>query len=154
MNLKHRKATLDDLQDIIALLADDKLGSTREHASPQMSQAYIDAFHHIEKDANQYLMVVEKGQNIIATCHLTLIPSLTFTGSTRLQIEAVRVHSNARGQGVGKKMIKMAIDWGKTQGATIIQLTTNKERPEALKFYETLGFSATHEGMKLYLSTA
>ena len=76
--------------------------------------------------------------------------SLTFAGSTRLQIEAVRVHSRARGQNIGQQMIEFAINWGFDHGATIIQLTTNKERPDALRFYEKLEFKATHEGMKLY----
>lgn len=77
--------------------------------------------------------------------------SLTFAGSTRLQIEAIRVHSSARRQNIGQQMIEFAISWGKEHGAKIFQLTTNKERPDAFRFYEKLGFKATHEGMKLYL---
>ena len=96
-------------------------------------------------------MVLENDGEVIGTCHLTLMPSLTFSGSTRLQIEAVRVKQSIRGQNLGSKMIEFAINWGKEYGATIIQLTTNKKRPDALRFYEKLGFKASHEGMKLYL---
>ncbi|WP_419421222.1 GNAT family N-acetyltransferase (plasmid) [Legionella sp. D16C41] len=79
------------------------------------------------------------------------MPSLTFTGATRLQIEAVRIHNKYRGQGIGKKMISEAIKHGINHGASIIQLTTNKQRKNAINFYQDLGFKATHEGMELYL---
>lgn len=151
MNLTHRKARIDDLKAIISLLADDKLGVTREQSSDEINQRYIDAFYKINNDPNQYLMVICKEEKIIGTCHLTLIPSLTFTGSTRMQIEAVRVYSDARDQNIGQRMIEFAMDWGKKHGAIIFQLTTNKERADALRFYEKLGFKATHIGMKLYL---
>mgnify|MGYP000232601871 FL=1 len=151
MNIIHRRAKLEDLKAIVSLLVDDKLGHTREQAGDEIAQEYLDAFAKIDSDSNQYLMVLENDGEVIGTCHLTLMPSLTFSGSTRLQIEAVRVNSNIRGQNLGQQMIKFAINWGKEHGATIIQLTTNKERPDALKFYEKLGFKASHEGMKLYL---
>ena len=150
-NITHRKARIGDLTQIIKLLADDKLGRTREQADDEVAQNYLDAFAKIDSDPNQYLMVLENDGEVIGTCHLTLMPSLTFSGSTRLQIEAVRVDRRIRGQNLGQQMIKVAINWGKEHGATIIQLTTNKERPDALMFYEKLGFKATHEGMKLYL---
>ena len=151
MNLIHRRAKLSDLKEIVALLSDDKLGQTREQSCDEIAQSYLDAFTKIDSDPNQYLMVLESDERIIGTCHLTLIPSLTFSGSTRLQIEAVRVHSSARGQNIGQQMIELAINWGMKHGAKIIQLTTNKERPDAIRFYGKLGFKATHEGMKLYL---
>ena len=151
MNIIHRRAKLEDLKAIVSLLVDDKLGRTREQAGDEIAQEYLDAFAKIDSDPNQYLMVLENDGEVIGTCHLTLMPSLTFSGSTRLQIEAVRVNSSIRGQNLGQQMIKFAINWGKEHGATIIQLTTNKERPDALKFYEKLGFKASHEGMKLYL---
>ena len=96
-------------------------------------------------------MVLENDFEVIRTCHASLMPSLTFSGSTRLQIEAVRVDRRIRGQNLGQQMIEFAINWGFDHGATIIQLTTNKERPDALRFYEKIGFKASHEGMKLYL---
>lgn len=151
MNIIHRRAKPDDLKDIVSLLADDKLGRTREQASSEVAESYLNAFAKIDSDPNQYLMVLEYNGEVIGTCHLTLMPSLTFSGSTRLQIEGVRVNASIRGQNLGQQMIEFAMNWGKEHGATIIQLTTNKERPDALKFYEKLGFKASHEGMKLYL---
>lgn len=151
MNIIHRRAKLDDLKEIVSLLADDKLGRMREQEGSEVAQEYLDAFAKIDSAPNQYLMILENDAEVIGTCHLTLMPSLTFSGSTRLQIEAVRVNSSIRGQNLGQKMIEFAINWGKEYGATIIQLTTNKERPDALRFYEKLGFKASHEGMKLYL---
>ena len=151
MNIIQRRAKLEDLKVIVSLLADDKLGRTREQAGDEIAQEYLDAFAKIDSDPNQYLMVLENDGEVIGTCHLTLMPSLTFSGSTRLQIESVRINSSIRGQNLGQQMIKFAINWGKEYGATIFQLTTNKERPDALRFYEKLGFKASHEGMKLYL---
>jgi len=150
-NLSHRQATFHDLSRIVELLAEDELGKTREFLSDtqKLDQRYGDAFERINNDPNQYLMVVEEGDQIVGTCHLTLMPSLTFTGSTRLQIEAVRVSAEKRGQGIGAWMMAQAIYFGKSQGATIIQLTTNKKRPQAKEFYESLGFISSHEGMKL-----
>ena len=154
MNIIHRRAKPDDLKAIVSLLADDKLGCTREQAGDEVAQEYLDAFSKIDSDPNQYLMVLENDFEVIGTCHLTLMPSLTFSGSTRLQIEAVRVNSSVRGQNIGQQMIEFSINWGKEHGAKIIQLTTNKERQDALRFYEKLEFKATHEGMKLYLEQA
>jgi ribosomal protein S18 acetylase RimI-like enzyme len=136
---------------IVALLVEDELGASRENLAEELDAAYIDAFNKIYIDPNQYLMVVEKGHEIVGTCHLTMMPSLTFKGSTRMQIEAVRVADKYRGQKIGEWMIKEALEYGKLRGAKLIQLTTNKKRDRAKKFYETLGFEATHEGMKLSL---
>ena len=147
-----RKATLNDLPSIIALLADDELGNTREQSDTTIAPRYLTAFELINKDPNQFLMVVtNEAQTVIGTCHLTLMPSLTFTGSTRFQIEAVRIAASCRGQKIGEWMIKEVIALGKTHGATIIQLTTNIKRPKAKSFYEKVGFESTHIGMKLYL---
>ncbi|HJK86149.1 MAG TPA: GNAT family N-acetyltransferase [Candidatus Megaira endosymbiont of Nemacystus decipiens] len=157
MNIIHRKKhKLDDLKEIVSLLSDDKLGQKREQigceqTSSEVAQSYLDAFAKIDSDPNQHLMVLGNDGEVIGTCHLTLMPSLTFSGRTRLQIEAVRVVRRIRGQNLGQQMIEFAINWGKEYGAAIIQLTTNKERAKALRFYEKLGFKATHEGMKLYL---
>ena len=149
--LTQRKATLIDLPAIIALLIDDELGGNREINHEQPDKRYLDAFNLISTDPNQYLMVITNPIDIVGTCHLTLMPSLTFIGSTRLQIEAVRIAKNHRGQKIGEWMMNQAIAFAKSNNASIIQLTTNKERPSAKKFYEQLGFKATHEGMKYYL---
>lgn len=153
--LTARKATLNDLPAIINLLIEDELGQTREKIGDVIEQRYINAFQRIDSDSNQYLMVVANTeQKIVATCHLTIMPSLTFIGSTRMQIEAVRVSPLYRGQRIGEWMMNTAFEWARANGATIIQLTTNKERPKAKRFYERLGFVATHEGMKRYCGEA
>jgi GNAT superfamily N-acetyltransferase len=149
--LTHRKATLTDLATIIELiLEDDELAQGRESQNVH-DQRYIDAFDKINADPNHYLMVVERGVEIVATCHLTVIPSLSFLGSTRLQIEEVRVRKKYRSKGIGEWMIKAAIAYGIERGAKIVQLTANKKRVRAHSFYEKLGFEASHEGMKLYM---
>ncbi len=150
-NLTHRKAKIADLPHLVDLLLEDELGASRESRSAELDENYIKAFHKIDSDPNQYLMVVENGDEIIGTCHLTIMPSLTFIGSTRMQIEAVRVAGKYRGQKIGSWMFDQAISYVKKHDVSIIQLTTNKKRPKAKHFYEKLGFEASHEGMKLYL---
>ena len=147
----HRKSRIADLPRLIELLLEDELGSSRESRSAAVHENYTKAFHNIDSDPNQYLMVVENGDEIIGTCHLTIMPSLTFIGSTRMQIEAVRVAAKYRGQKIGSWMFDQAISYAKEHDVSIIQLTTNKKRPKAKHFYEKLGFEASHEGMKLYL---
>lgn len=150
--LTARKAVLNDLPVIVNLLVEDELGQTREKVGDEVDPRYISAFERIDADSNQYLMVVENTEKqIIATCHLTIMPSLTFIGSTRMQIEAVRVSSLYRGQKIGEWMMNTAFEWGKTKQVSIVQLTTNKLRPRAKQFYEYLGFEASHEGMKYYM---
>lgn len=152
MSLTFRQARIEDLKTIIQLLNDDKLGKTRESAGIQVDDCYIKAFEKILEDSNQYLMVAVQDNDIIGTCHLTIMPSLTFKGSTRMQIEAVRIANNLRGQGLGEKMMTEALQFAQDNQVKIVQLTTNKLRDDAKKFYERLGFSASHEGMKLFLS--
>ena len=150
--LTARKAILSDLQAIIDLLVEDELGQTREKIGDVIDQRYINAFERIDADSNQYLMVVVNvEQQIVATCHLTIMPSLSFIGSTRMQIEAVRVSSRNRGQKIGEWMMEASFEWAKIHNVSIIQLTTNKLRPRAKQFYERLGFEASHEGMKYYI---
>ena len=150
-NITNRKARLNDLPRLIELLSEDELGQTRESKSSELDENYIKAFHKIDSDSNQYLMVVENDSEIIGTCHLTIMPSLTFRGSSRLQIEAVRVVGKYRGQKIGSWMLNKAINYAKENDISIIQLTTNKKRQKAKAFYEKLGFEGSHEGMKLYL---
>ncbi len=150
-NLTHRKAIIADLPRLVELLLEDELGSTRESKSSAVHENYIKAFHKIDSDPNQYLMVIENDDEILGTCHLTIMSSLTFIGSTRMQIEAVRVAGKYRGQKIGSWMFDQAISYAKEHDVSIIQLTTNKKRPKAKHFYEKLGFEASHEGMKLYL---
>lgn len=149
--LTFRLARKDDLLDIVRMLADDNLGATREKFSDILSDNYIKAFDIINSDHNQELTIVEMNGVKVATFHLTFIQYLTHQGGLRGQIEAVRTHSNYRGQGIGGKVFDYAINRAKEKGCILLQLTTDKKRPDALRFYETLGFVATHEGMKLKL---
>lgn len=146
-NLSSRKATINDVSQIVELLLEDDLGQSRENA--QNNDAYLNAFKLIDKDPNQYLMVVEQNNQIIATCHLTIMPSLTFQGTTRMQIEAVRVSKDFRGQGIGEWMFQKVKEYAQSRNASLLQLSTNSKRPRAKHFYEKLGFETSHIGMKM-----
>jgi GNAT superfamily N-acetyltransferase len=146
-----RRATKADLPAIIALLADDKLGQGREDAADPPNPAYVSAFAAIEADANQFLAVVEEAGTVIGCLQLSFIPGLSRLGLWRGQIEAVRIAAGRRGDGLGRQMFKWAIAECRARGCGLVQLTTDKQRPEARLFYESLGFVASHEGMKLAL---
>ncbi|WP_420387723.1 GNAT family N-acetyltransferase [Roseivirga sp.] len=149
--MKIRKAESKDLDQIVAMLADDELGKLRENYRQPLPASYLEAFKRIDSDKNQELMVVESDQGqMIGTMQLSFIPYLTYQGGVRAQIEAVRIHKDFRGSGLGREMFEWAIERASTMGAHVLQLTTDKQRPEALKFYEKLGFVASHEGMKLH----
>lgn len=150
-----KKAKKKDLPFIVALLADDELGKTREgfHSqnADQISQEYEVAFEKINDDKNQELMVLEdENGSVIGTFQLSFIQYLTYKGGIRAQIEAVRIRKDMRGTGLGKTMFLWAINRAKERNAHLLQLTTDKKRPEALQFYKSLGFIASHEGMKLH----
>ncbi|MCK5402355.1 MAG: GNAT family N-acetyltransferase [Flavobacteriaceae bacterium] len=146
-----RKATENDVSSIVEMIADDKLGIKRENFKSPLPKEYIDAFKNINKDKNQELIVVENNEKeIIGTLQLTFIQYLTYQGGIRAQIEAVRIKKDQRGVGLGKKMFEWAINRAKERNAHLLQLTTDKKRPKAIKFYENLGFKATHEGMKIH----
>ncbi len=146
-----RKASQADLAAIVAMLADDALGAKREDASPPLNARYIDAFNAIESDPNQLLAVVEQDEHVIGCLQLSFIPGLSRKGMWRGQIESVRIASNIRGGGVGRQMIAWAIDKCRERGCGLVQLTTDKSRADALRFYQSLGFVDSHEGMKLSL---
>ncbi|MGB1249987.1 MAG: GNAT family N-acetyltransferase [Candidatus Promineifilaceae bacterium] len=146
-----RDATLDDLSAVVAMLADDDLGSGREVASAEISPAYTAAFHKITSDSNHRLIIAELNGDIVGTFHLIYIPSLSYTGRTRAQIESVRTVNHLRGQGIGKQMMAWAIEEARNAGCNLVQLSTNNYRKRAHRFYEKLGFKASHQGMKLIL---
>ncbi|ENP8319986.1 TPA: GNAT family N-acetyltransferase [Vibrio vulnificus] len=151
MRLKYRSADLEDLESLVALLSNDSLGSKREDASIPSNSAYLEAFEAITRDPNNELLVVELENSLVGMLQITYIPYLTHIGSWRCLIEGVRIHSDYRGQGFGEKMFEYAIEQAKNKGCTIVQLTSDKQRPDAIRFYEKLGFKATHEGFKLAL---
>lgn len=137
---------------IIGLIANDKLGQLREEYRNPLPNPYYDAFENIAADPNQELMVMEtESGQIIGTLQLSFIQYLTYQGGIRAQIEAVRVDKAFRGKGIGQQLFAWAIQRAKEKKAHVVQLTTDKKRSEALKFYEKLGFVASHEGMKLHL---
>lgn len=150
--LKFRRAAEQDLEAIIALLADDILGASREGRDVRTMQAYGAAFAEIDGDANQYLAVAEDDGRIVGTLQLTFIPGLARGGVRRGQIEAVRVAGDRRGEGIGEAMFQWAIQLCRDRGCGLVQLTTDKARPNAHLFYERLGFEPSHIGYKLALS--
>lgn len=146
-----RNAIKSDVSAIVQMIANDKLGKLRENYQNPLPDRYYEAFQNITNDPNQELMVIEDNNKVIGTLQLSFIQYLTYQGGIRAQIEAVRVHEDYRGKGIGQKLFKWAISKTKEKGAHVVQLTTDKKRPEALVFYEKLGFKASHEGMKLHL---
>lgn len=150
--LKFRCATSDDLPSIVKLLADDPLGSKREHYSIPLPQSYYDAYAAIERDENNELVVVEDAeQQILGVLQMTFIPAITYKGSWRALIEGVRVASHVRSSGIGRQLFLWAIERARARGCHMLQLTSDKARPDAIRFYKSLGFVASHEGMKLKL---
>ena len=131
------------------MLADDPLGALREKIDIPLPAAYLRAFDQIKNDGNQELTVAEIDGEIVGTFQLTFIQYLTHQGGLRAQIEAVRVSSAHRGKRIGGQMLSYAIGRAKGKGCYVVQLTTDKQRPGAIHFYESLGFVATHAGMKL-----
>lgn len=145
----YRRATEADLGAIVAMLADDVLGASRETASSAVDECYRAALAEIDADPNQFLCVVEDGPQIVGTLQLTFIPGLSRNGTKRGQIEAVRIASDRRGGKLGEAMFAWAIGECRANGCSLVQLTTDKARPDAHRFYERLGFEPTHTGYKL-----
>lgn len=149
--LTFRRATSDDLGTMVDLLADDPLGRGREVLSEELDPQYVSAFRAIEADSNQLLVVAEDSGVTVGCLQLTFIPGLSRGGALRGQIEGVRVAASHRGDGVGKSLFEWAIEQCRARGCRLVQLTSDKSRSDAIRFYESLGFEASHEGMKLAL---
>lgn len=143
------RARAEDVGAIVDLLRDDVLGATREDHG---YAAYERAFEAIDRDPSHYLAVVRDPEGVVVgVMQLTLVPGLSRGGSLRLLIEAVRVAATARGSGLGGAMFDWAHAYGRGRGARLVQLTSDKARTDAHRFYERLGYRATHEGYKLPL---
>ncbi|HEY0547615.1 MAG TPA: GNAT family N-acetyltransferase [Pyrinomonadaceae bacterium] len=151
LNISIRRATREDVPSIVRLLADDPLGSKREKYEQPLPESYCDAFREIDDDRQNELVVVELDGEVIGTMQLTFIPSLSFQGGKRAQVEGVRVDSRHRNLGLGHKLFEWAIERARAEGCRFVQLTTNIERTDAHRFYYDLGFTASHTGMKLDL---
>ena len=143
-----RRATADDVPVLVALLTDDPLGRDRE--SPDLGP-YRRAFAAVDADPAQLLLAVTHGPDVVGPAQLTEIPGLSRGGTTRLQVEAVHVRTDLRGQGIGAALFTWTVDEARRRGCGLVQLTTDTRRPEAHRFYERLGFTASHVGFKLPL---
>ena len=144
-----RKAYIEDLPDIVRMLADDELGSHREKYEDPLPNDYYQAFKSIESQIGNQILVATENQVVIGCLQLTIIPGLARQGMKRAQIEGVRVDGKQRGKGTGEALLKEAIAIAKSEECGLVQLTTDKQRNDAHRFYEQLGFAASHEGMKL-----
>ena len=149
--LTFRDATAADLPVIVAMLADDALGREREAPEEPLQASYYETFAAIERDPNNALIVACAGDEVVGALQLSFMPSISYRGSWRATIENVRTSNALRGQGVGRALVEHAIARARAHGCRIIQLTTDKRRTDAHRFYERLGFVASHEGMKLHL---
>ena len=149
--IRFRRAVSGDLEAIVALLANDPLGREREQHGPELDPRYRAAFTEIERDPHQLLGIAEGEGGIVGVLQLSFIPGLTRRGMWRGQIEGVRVAPTERGSGVGRRMLEWAIEECRKRGCGLVQLTSDERRADAHRFYEALGFRATHRGYKLPL---
>ncbi|WP_156727836.1 GNAT family N-acetyltransferase [Streptomyces apocyni] len=148
-DLEIRPATSADIPDLVAMLADDPLGAQRE--SPDDLTPYRIAFERLAQDPNQHLVVAVRASRVVGTLQLTIIPGLSRRGATRSLIEGVRVHGDERGSGLGTQLIQWAVDTSRHHDCQLVQLTSDATRTDAHRFYERLGFTASHLGFKLQL---
>jgi GNAT superfamily N-acetyltransferase len=150
-DIRFRLATRADLPSIVRMLSDDDLGSQREHYETPLPESYYLAFEQIDRDPNHELIVAEQAGEVLGTLHLMFLPSLSFQGGLRAQVESARVDKRFQSQGIGGEMMKWALECARQRGAHVVQLTTHKTRLDAHRFYERLGFMGSHLGMKLSL---
>lgn len=147
-----RPATRDDVPAIVALLADDEHGATREDPANDLDRGYLVAFEAIDGDPNHELIVAtDDDGTVIATFQLSFLPGISHRGAWRAQVEAVRVARDRRGSGLGHELMSWAIDRARERECRMVQLTSNATRDRAHRFYASLGFETTHHGMKLVL---
>lgn len=151
MVMEFRKANKKDIHSIVRLLADDELGSQRERFEEPLPAAYDEAFEAMELQAGNQIILAVENEKVIGCLQLTIIPGLARLGMKRAQIEGVRVDRNYRGKKIGEKLFEKAISIAKSEQCGMVQLTTDKQRSDAHRFYDKLGFTASHEGMKLIL---
>ncbi|MEV4245376.1 GNAT family N-acetyltransferase [Streptosporangium canum] len=149
MSVNFRTARAGDVPLIVAMIADDAIAAARQGAYGDEHRA---AFEVIDADPNNELIVAELDGEVVGTMQLTYIPGISRRGALRMQIEAVRIDSALRGRGLGRQMMEWAVERGRARGCALVQLTTDKARKDAHRFYDSLGFVASHEGYKLALS--
>lgn len=146
-----RPAKREDLPSIVRMLADDDLGSQRERFEDPLPESYYKAFERIANDVNHELIVVDIDGEVVGTLQLMFLPSISYQGGVRAQVESVRVDRKFRGRGIGSKMMKWVVERARGRDAHLVQLTTHRSREDAHRFYERLGFTKSHLGMKLNL---
>jgi GNAT superfamily N-acetyltransferase len=149
--LSFRLATRSDVPDIVRMLADDPLGAKREALTSPLPGSYYAAFDAVDQDPNNELVVAILSGRVVGVLQITFIPYLTYRGGWRALIEGVRVDSSVRAGGIGKRLFEWAIARARERGCHLVQLTSDKARADAIRFYENLGFVASHEGLKLHL---
>jgi len=147
-----RDAEERDLPAIVALYADDELGATREQPGEPLADGYRRAFVAISDDPRTRLVVAEEHGEVVGTLQLSFLSHLVRRGGDRAQIEAVRIAAGHRGSGLGRELISWAVEQARLRGCVLVQLTTDASRTDARRFYESLGFAASHVGMKLPLT--
>ncbi len=150
-DLVFRRAVSSDLPAIVAMLADDMLGRQRENTSEPVAECYRQAFEAIHADPNQLLAVAELDGTVVGTLQISFMPGLSRQGAWRAEIESVRVSNQARGAGLGRRMMEWAIEQCRRRDCQIVQLTSDLKRVDAHRFYDQLGFSASHKGYKMTL---
>lgn len=149
--ITYRLATREDLPVIVKMLADDSVAKNRETVNGELAPGYLAAFDAIEHSPLNELCVADRDGRIIGCLQLTYIPGLSYKGMWRALVEAVRVAPDLRGQGIGGAFMRWAMDRARARGCGMMQLTSNKRRPDAHRFYVQLGFEQSHEGFKLML---
>ncbi|MDX3241553.1 GNAT family N-acetyltransferase [Streptomyces sp. ME18-1-4] len=148
-DLEIRAAVAEDIPAIVGMLADDPLGAQRE--SPDDLSPYLTALERLTDDPNQHLVVAVRKGRVVGTLQLTIVPGLSRRGSTRSIIEGVRVHADERGSGLGTRFVEWAVEESRRENCQLVQLTSDTTRTDAHRFYERLGFVASHVGFKLQL---
>jgi GNAT superfamily N-acetyltransferase len=148
-DLRFRRATADDISAIVAMFADDRLGRGRE--TPDDLAPYHAAYERVAADPGQHLVVAERDGRPVGVLQLSVIPGLSRRGTTRSIIEAVRVQRDARGDGLGTRLMEWAVEESRRLGCTLVQLTSDATRTDAHRFYERLGFTGSHIGFKMQL---
>jgi GNAT superfamily N-acetyltransferase len=151
MNINFRPARIEALPEIVRMLADDFLGAARERYEDPLPESYFRAFAEIDADKNNELIAAEMNGEIVATLQITFTPSISFQGGKRATVESVRVDEKYRGRGIGRALMQWAVERAKRENCISLQLTSNAERLDTHRFYQRLGFTASHVGMKLKL---
>jgi ribosomal protein S18 acetylase RimI-like enzyme len=142
-----RPARREDVAAIVAMLADDHLGSARERVEDPLPASYYEAFARVERDQNLQLVVAESEGRVVGCLQLAILPGLSSQGGLRGLLEDVRVASDCRSRGIGEQLVQWAVTEAKARGCNLVELLTHQTRTDAQRFYKRLGFTASHVGM-------